>query len=208
MAREGRIQLAMRDPPIELSRADDRGMLWRVKFDRQEDRFGHELQWLHDGRCVPLLRSHDGLHGDWPTSPPLQQVSLERHADGDVVLGVGMSGRNHWSASFQLDSQSKFTVLVQVACRLNEALGLADPWLRSTYRMANGHGWVLEPLNAPATRAQLENPHGRCSISCTQARLEMQPDSGSLLILAHNDRPLQPLPCTVQWSYRIECEAN
>lgn len=38
---------------------------------------------------------------DWPASPPVQEVSIERIHGRDCLLGVGRAGQAHWSLSVE-----------------------------------------------------------------------------------------------------------
>lgn len=40
---------------------------------------------------------------DWPPSPPLQELNQLELELGNSVLGVGMAGHSHWSASFSIE---------------------------------------------------------------------------------------------------------
>ena len=95
------------------------------------DRFRHEVLLTDsvDGR--PLLSSIEGSDQDsWPDSPPFQQIVRER-IDGtlDTLLGVGMSGRSHWSCSIHYDSVLE-RIQFDIACRYASK----PEFLGSTYR--------------------------------------------------------------------------
>jgi hypothetical protein len=53
----------------------------------------------------------------WPTSPPLQQLSLERINNAPVNLDVGAAGTRHWSISLELDSDDPSAFKFDLACR-------------------------------------------------------------------------------------------
>ncbi len=65
----------------------------------------------------------------WPESSPLQQLVCENVGAGDkpVLLGVGMAGKAHWSATIEGDSMTE-AIAMDIACRtaaLPEQLGSA-----------------------------------------------------------------------------------
>ncbi|MEM0927338.1 MAG: hypothetical protein AAGJ83_14935 [Planctomycetota bacterium] len=68
-----------------------------VRFEWKRDRFVHAVSWqnLH---VSPQEESGDAA---WPSSPPLQQLSLEVIDDKSVALGVGCAGTSHWSLSVE-----------------------------------------------------------------------------------------------------------
>lgn len=108
-----------------------------LRFHQEGDRQAHSLFWIRDGEAVPILRS---LEGDdqsvWPPSPPLQQLSIEHRASGDVALLVGMAGKSHWSLS--VESLSAGRLRFEAACRLSPADAHQPAhtrWLGSTYVM-------------------------------------------------------------------------
>ena len=75
----------------------------------------------------------------WPASPvlvELSRVSVPRKdsAGGQAVVGVGLAGRSHFSASIAPDPHVADAIRFEIACRLHESPG----WLGSTYRTAGG----------------------------------------------------------------------
>ena len=71
----------------------------------------------------------------WPASPvivELSRVAVPGAAAGDraAIVGVGLAGRSHFSASISVDPRDAGTIRFEIACRLHEAPG----WLGSTYR--------------------------------------------------------------------------
>ncbi len=166
----------------------DGGKLGELAFEWREDRYRHCWR-LGD---TELLTSSEGTSGcTWPASPPLQQIHLQSFGDGrEVVFGVGMSGRGHWSASFTLVPDLRCWI-VELACR-----STAKPEnLSSTYQLPSG--W------AAASGGSWELPVGE-----VVARLEpIQPTT-----LATRDDQLlrlQPAsiadatPSTTQWAFRL-----
>ncbi len=105
----------------------DGGPLGQLQFHWQDDRYQH--QWLSDSGDL-LLQSIE-TKAPWPASPPLQQIHQQSFPDGrDVIFGVGMSGRGHWSASFTLVPDLNCWI-VELACRSP----VAPEVLGSTYEL-------------------------------------------------------------------------
>jgi peptide/nickel transport system permease protein len=55
------------------------------------DRWAHTIAAIQDEQFMPLLASHEGgPDDDWPPSPPLQGVHLQKQANkSPMILGVG-----------------------------------------------------------------------------------------------------------------------
>lgn len=73
----------------------------------------------------------------WPASPvlvELSRVAVPRSAaageKSTAIVGVGLAGRSHFSASISPDPQTADAIRFEIACRLHESPG----WLGSTYR--------------------------------------------------------------------------
>lgn len=116
-------------PPWRLTVADA-----AVEFTWSGDRWTHRigpadggapgLEWISvqgtaDGRADPR----------WPASPVLVEVTRVATATGPALVGVGLAGRSHFSATFTAE-QAAAAIRVEVACRLHEQ----PAWLGSTYR--------------------------------------------------------------------------
>ncbi|TWU05680.1 hypothetical protein [Stieleria varia] len=69
-----------------------------LQFDWSDDRFVHRLV---DAAAAVLQSVPGDCQQAWPSSPPLQQLSLESIGQCDVVLGVGCAGTSHWSVSVE-----------------------------------------------------------------------------------------------------------
>jgi hypothetical protein len=127
----------------------------RVIFHAQADRYAHTLalvERVRDGEQItPLAYSLEGSPLDaWPSSSPLQSLSVETRAAGDVALLVGMAGRSHWSASFETFANST-KLLIEHACRVgNEPawLGCEYNWSESVQVLASSSSQVTLQLNA------------------------------------------------------------
>ena len=87
----------------------------------------------------------------WPASPvlvELSRVNLSRAAavGGSAVVGVGLAGRSHFSASIAPDPELANAIRFEIACRLHEP----PLWLGSTYR-AGGRLFHLTALDEVTT---------------------------------------------------------
>ena len=166
----------------------DGGKLGVLKFNWHVDRYHH--CWEFDA-SEPSLTSVESSSADaWPTSPPLQQIHQQSFADGrEVVFGVGMAGRGHWSASFTLIPDLKCWI-VELACRSSQE----PEQLASTYRL--GGAWDV---------AQDLAVHGRHM----SQQLTLQPIApGSLAELGSNELVIRPsslanATATHQWAFRL-----
>jgi hypothetical protein len=117
--------------PRTLALATSDGRL-RLEFHWQRDRFMQQL-------FVDSVEAGNSIEGDaedsWPSSPPLQQLSLEDIKGSSVILGVGAAGQGHWSISVEIDSQSDGTdaIKFELACWSKQQ----PPFLGSSYRLAD-----------------------------------------------------------------------
>lgn len=86
----------------------------QLLFEWQEDRYRH--QWIFGDST--WIRSVESASSEiWPASPPLQQIHRQSFGDGrEVIFGVGMAGRGHWSASFTLVPELR-SWIIELACR-------------------------------------------------------------------------------------------
>lgn len=112
------------------------GELGELAFDWAGDRYQHAWRFpcANSGQAsaqVVLQSIESGSDVAWPVSPPLQQIHRQSFADGrEVVFGVGMAGRGHWSASFTLVPDLRCWI-VELACRAS----IAPEALLSSYRL-------------------------------------------------------------------------
>ena len=107
----------------------DNGIGLEIEFQKTGDRFGHEIRLTNPQLCQTVLRSAESDDRDWPSAPPLQQISRESHGGHDVMLGIGMAHQCHWSVAFVPSRESELAFEIQGACR---AVNPAGP-LCSTY---------------------------------------------------------------------------
>ncbi|MCA9131645.1 MAG: hypothetical protein KDA45_00750 [Planctomycetales bacterium] len=107
------------------------GPLGDLAFQWAGDRYHHQWRFAEQRASVSLLSVESDSETLWPLSPPLQQIHRQSFGDGrEVIFGVGMAGRGHWSASFTLVPELKCWI-VELACRA--AVEPQD--LVSTYRL-------------------------------------------------------------------------
>ena len=117
--------------PQSLALATNDGRL-RIEFHWQQDRFIQQL-------FVDSVQAGNSVEGDaeecWPSSPPVQQLSLEEINESSVILGVGAAGRGHWSISVEIDRSSAEADAIKfdLACRCKDP----PPFLGSTYLLAD-----------------------------------------------------------------------
>ena len=135
------VQTPTSRPPVQLATGPTAAV-----FTWTGDRWAHRITsaeatpWTSlDGPCPPANDPR------WPASPvlvelsrvnvPRARVSVPRgDATGDqAIVGVGLAGRSHFSASIAPDPHVAGVIRFEIACRLHEPPG----WLGSTYRMAD-----------------------------------------------------------------------
>jgi hypothetical protein len=159
-----------------------------LKFTWHADRYHHQWEF---GADEPSIVSVESTSADaWPISPPLQQIHQQRFADGrQVVFGVGMAGRGHWSASFTLIPDLQCWI-VELACRSPQE----PDHLASTYQLS---GQWHERQGQGIAGSHLER------------QLELQPIApGSLADFESNELVIRPSSlvkpaATHQWAFRL-----
>lgn len=168
----------------------DAGRLGRVDFHWSVDRYQHSWRFPSVASAAPLLTSTEsGADAVWPISPPLQQVHLQSFDDGrEVIFGVGMSGRGHWSASFTMVPELKAWI-VEFACRsplMPEKLGC----------VYQRHGeWTDSPQGWHCNSGPL--------VFEAIAPSQLVVDGQNQFILSPGALPSN-VPSTTQWAYRIK----
>jgi hypothetical protein len=121
-------------PPVQLATGPTAAV-----FTWNGDRWAHRIMtgeattWTSlDGPCPPANDPR------WPGSPvlvELSRVSVPRGgaAGGEAIVGVGLAGRSHFSASIASDPHDAGVIRFEIACRLHEPPG----WIGSTYRQGD-----------------------------------------------------------------------
>ena len=101
-----------------------------IAFMWAGDRWTHRITTRTAGtwQSVEGPRAEDG-DPRWPASPVLVELSTLATAGGPAILGVGLAGRSHFSASIVPQPSTPDTLLFEIACRLQET----PAWLGSSY---------------------------------------------------------------------------
>lgn len=101
-----------------------------LRFTWQHDRWAHEIL-CPDGTVWRSLEGASAAGGDprWPASPVLVELSRLEGPHGPALLGVGLAGRSHFSASIGPGPAGADQARFECACRVLEPPG----WLGSTY---------------------------------------------------------------------------
>ena len=165
-----------------------------IQCDRTADRYSSKILANAGRGFHVVLRSIEGSNQDSaPPSPPIQQAVLDEiGADQKAILGVGMSGKSHWSSSVHWD-QAASQMVFDIACRCNETIN----WLGSTYECCED-SHVEMPLQGVllrkhdqtvATLVALDN----CVLSILDQRIQI------IANLAGSEK----LPRTIRWQYAI-----
>ena len=143
-----------------------------VRFEWRGDRWAHAVRFdpAAGGSMVGLWHSIEGpgdTSGDdrWPASPVL--VELHSHPAGGkvAVMGLGLAGRSHCSASVAPDPRVPGALRFEIAARINEA----PVQLGSTYRSGGPSAAIVRVEPYPLAAAPLPrtvewsyriSPHG------------------------------------------------
>ena len=107
----------------------------RLQFDKSGDRWGHRWQLVDaNGQATDVLTSAEGSDQDtFPASSALQEINLHELPTGPAILGVGMAGKGHWSASYSIETdEGQPLIKCDLACLLKQ-LNADGQWLGSTY---------------------------------------------------------------------------
>jgi hypothetical protein len=168
---------------------------FEIQCDRVADRFCSEILVKEGDDSRVALRSIEGSNQDFaPPSPPIQQAVLDEIApDQKAILGVGMSGKSHWSSSIHWD-QTKSQLVFDIACRCNETIA----WLGSTYECGehahvelHSEGLILQLDNRPVAKlVALDN----CTLSVVDQKIQVSAN------LTNSEK----LPRTIRWQYAIQ----
>lgn len=115
-----------------------------LRFSWQDDRWVHEIL-LPDGTRWHSVEGASAAGGDprWPASPVLVELSRLEGPHGPALVGVGLAGRSHFSASVGPDPLHADRIRFECACRVAEP----PEWLGSTYA---GPGGVVRVVPAGA----------------------------------------------------------
>lgn len=170
----------------------DAGPLGKVEFTWTGDRYQHAFSFPGGGEESQLTSVESTADAVWPISPPLQQVHLQSFDDGrEVMFGLGMSGRGHWSASFTMVPEIKGWI-VEFACR--------SPLLPERLGCVYQHGSCWKEVNHV----------WHCTVGNTHYTLEAI--APSQLQTVRDELHLAPgtmptaTPATTQWAYRLKIQ--
>ena len=165
------------------------------------DRFHHEVLLVTPDSTEPLLKSKEGTpEDDWPTSPPLQDVSVQEIHGNPALLGVGMAGSSHWSLSFMATDEERVAMNCDIACLTRKT---PDGPVGSIYRLKSsgqqsGRQVILSPAGLANQTVRIE-----CIEEPDLLHGSIKQTADQLVIT-----PREPIvgPGTVQWKYRIWIE--
>lgn len=184
----------MEKKPLTLTSESVDGEHLEVVFVEQQGRFRHGVSWQGGGGRWELLTSREGPgEAMWPSSPPLQQVSPHRLADGrDALLAVGMAGSSHWSLSVAPGTGHRAELVFEAACRPTKR----PEQLGSQYDIASAHilAWDERAAKFVAAKRQIQ-----VAVEPSDSVRIAGPEP--LIILC--DPPVTRLPETFCWTYRI-----
>lgn len=192
-------------PSIELSAGDA-----AVLFTKSQDRYEHRLVVRCGQSRVSLMQSIlRDASASWPTDPAIQQLVLEPIGCAkfpQVALGVGMSGKGHWSLASQwLEGSNPLESVIEFdyACKQQPPV----EFLGSTYQIADLSG-VLS-LNRVDSKDRCwtgwfedvgAGVEFKLSVEVLQGQLEWKADTRQLQITPHGSFEK---PSTLRWCYRI-----
>jgi|GEM_PF-3199226 len=201
--------------------ANKGGLLLRC--ERIIDRFQKTVLWADEnGIETVVLQSVEGTAAeDFPASPPIQQIHIQEINGAPVMLGVGMAGRGHWSASIMLDNANPdegnvecSTLLFQYAAKFPGTSG----WLGCTWSLANGITWSRKHDSPDRDSDESEwfvsfanggrlviRPH--LPVGCN---IKRKPEPGALhhLVLVPNGVTESSRPACWDYAITAYCEAN
>jgi hypothetical protein len=187
------------------------GML-RVIFTWQADRWEHTLEWLGEGvartggsspPAATAWQSVASLPGDdprWPASPPLVELTVVTASLGMSLVGLGLAGSSHFSASVGPDPEDGESLRFELACRVVEPgrLGSTYAAARASPLQSPGvtSGVAIEPLPGSLLEPVVTGT------GCGEVHAGLTPSARNLLRI----RPAGPpagFPATIRWGYRM-----
>lgn len=164
-----------------------------VALARAGDRYRHEVSTTARENTRAILKSLEGAdHEAWPSSPPFQELHIERPREGiEAALVVGRAGRSHWSASIEAD-RSKEAITFDIACRSSGAI----EWLGSRYRCLAEVGALSDGARTLVLMPEYE-------LEALEGDLQLT-ELGATPVLTIIPRFRTSLTAqTVRWKYRI-----
>lgn len=178
----------------------DGGELGRITFQWIGDRYQHF--WVFGGEEARLLESIESDHSvPWPDSPPLQQVYRQTFEDGrDVMFGIGMSGRGHWSVSFTLVPDLRSWIVELACCSpvVPEVLSSRYRIQADDWRIQDGNEDSIQHCSHPNLGIKLEPISGLTRMDVQGDKLRFSP-----LEIPKTSSNGTAGSATIQWGYRL-----
>ncbi len=181
-----------------LEAINPQGVGLRIEFVRQGQRWLHQVFAVHGRSLLPILASVEGDDNQqFPPSPPVQQLVLDKRADGvQVALSVGMAGKSHWSACVEAFPATAI-VRLDVACHCHPGSG---DQLGSTYI-------PLVPWYCSDGPASLSTRSGNCHCCLLPQLVE---GGQTAVVSLQKDRiAIRPVVDdavrTQRWCYELQC---
>jgi hypothetical protein len=115
-----------------------------VTFHWVGDRWAHEVDIHGLGTWRSIEGPRAGGDDRWPAAPVLVELAPLETPHGLTILGVGLAGRSHFSASIGPAAGQHGRLRFEIACRIVES----PVWLGSTYASCGKTGG--EVVMAPA----------------------------------------------------------
>lgn len=114
-----------------------------VEFGNAADRWSNRWILINGDVETEIMTSVEGTpEQDWPSSPPLQDISAHELPTGNAILGVGMAGKSHWSASVVAAAETDDCQVIRCewACLRKDETELRNPkaQLSSVFALCNG----------------------------------------------------------------------
>lgn len=170
------------------------GALGELAFNWSGDRYHHAWHFASSHGDVSVMSVESGSEVAWPVSPPLQQIHRQSFADGrEVVFGVGMAGRGHWSASFTLIPDLKCWI-VELACRAS----IAPEALLSSYRLQGA--WQTDGSSGARSDQAAQPLRLEAAGPSTTAQLSDN-------LLTFSPQQLTSTAATQQWAFKLSVDA-
>ncbi len=177
--------------PKILEILDDQHRGLCLMFNRRQDRYYHQIAAVDGTEVVPLITSVEGTNEDWPSSPPLQELTVEQRAAGPVALLVGRAGTSHWSMSVELNCPNQ-QIDFDVACRT-----ASDP--RQLGSLYTGEAALVRADENGAVIGGLAQLAIARDSALSDAKIELTASRLELRVAASSDKQ----PATFRWKYSI-----
>lgn len=168
-----------------------------AKATDNPDRWSHQIFLTDRNQQTLLLSSIEGTDEQaWPASAPLQDISQHDLPTGQAILGVGMAGKSHWSASVSVEQNT--TLFFDMACLIKTA----EASVGSRYAVATGveAEMIGESLmlQTPSSKIAIQ-PHHR-----QNQRTKFISQGTEIAMIP--DVETKSLTGSVRWCFRISVE--